>query len=276
MNRLFMVFLSVSLVSCISKKKLTTLSDSTIPPGTGSYLWVIKPTINMREDFSANSNRLGTLNDGDSVIVWKNRDGWYNVMTSENIMGWIRSDLLGPRTLSVYPKALEFARRLKEIDRIDIYFDKKLHHRRIFISFPNEYYNSRDMVIQQVENLIIRYQKEVYPGAISLHVLKPESKDVFYSLDRNGEINADIILPVAPIGRILDADFSEKRKVKLIYSVQNQIEESRFVRAAREMAGAFPISYREVILTFIDESEKCLFWFKEDKNGEEYGFETCP
>jgi hypothetical protein len=276
MNRPGLVFLAVMLVSCTSKKELTTLSDSTIPPETGGYLWVIKPTINLREDIFVNSNRLETLNDGDSVFVLKNRNGWYNVRTIDNITGWIRSDLLGPRTLSVYPKAIKFAHRLKQNEGTDIFFDKIFHHRRIFVMFPKEDYTSRDTVIEQAENLIIRYQNEVYPGAISVHVLKPDSKDVFYSTDRTGETNADNILPMTPIGRILDADFSEKRKVKLKYSVQNQIEESRFVRVAREMAGAYPISYREVIFTFIDESKKCLFWFKEDKNGEEYGFESCP
>ena len=96
--------------SCAAKKELETPPETVeaVPPA-GEFLWVIKPNINIREENSAAAVKIAELADGDSVMVRQNLDGWYKIETVDGKTGWIRSDLLAPRNVSVFRKAVEFA-----------------------------------------------------------------------------------------------------------------------------------------------------------------------
>ena len=66
-----------------------------------SLLWVYKPTVNIRDKASGSGNKVAQLVDGDSVMVLTNENGWYQIKTIDGKNGWVRSDLLGPKELSV-------------------------------------------------------------------------------------------------------------------------------------------------------------------------------
>ncbi len=123
--------------SSIVEKEITPLPD---------YLWAFKPNINVREDHSPSSSKVAQLSDGDSVIVMTNENGWYQIRTNENTIGWVRTDLLGPKNLSAFTRAISFVDSLKENEEIEVFFDKKLYHKRIYISFPAAFYTSKSKV----------------------------------------------------------------------------------------------------------------------------------
>jgi len=162
---------------CASKKTIET-PDIDIDEETVSkeaLLWVYKPNVNIRDSSSGSGNKLFQLADGDSVIVLKNENGWYQIKTADGKTGWVRSDLLGPKELSAFTMAVKFINELKYKDQIEVYFDKKLYHKRIYISFPSDIYASRTEIQHKTRDLVKQYQKDVYRGHVTAHVLKPES-----------------------------------------------------------------------------------------------------
>jgi len=270
---IFTIFIFIH--GCTVKKHSGETSDIQPPEIGYDYLWVIKPAVNIRSHASANSSQIGTLNDGDSVIVISNKDGWYHIRTQSIESGWIRSDLLGPYNLSIYPKAVAFSDSIKSADNVDIFFDKRLHHRRIYLTFPPDQYASRNDIVQVSAQISAAYQTTVYSGDFSVVVLISGSQDVYYPFEQSGLVNSDIFLPVAPFGKIIDAQFGPD-KVALTYTVDEKITPDTYIDAARKMVGIYPISYREIQLTFLDENKKCRFWYKEDDSGEIFRTDSCP
>ena len=132
--------LLIFLIACAAKKELDSSKDPDLVeermPGN-SYLWAFKPSTNIRESNSARSSKFAVLTDGDSIMVMSNDNGWYKVKTESGKTGWIRTDLLGPKNLSAFRYAVAFVDSLKENKDIELYFDKKLHHKRIYLFFQN-------------------------------------------------------------------------------------------------------------------------------------------
>ena len=267
--------LLVFISGCAVRKHVTGPEKIQPPKISYDYLWVIKPEVNIRSNPSENSHQVGTLNDGDSVRVVSNSGGWYNIRTLTDQSGWIRSDLLGPQSLSIYPKAVTFADSIKNAENVDLYFDKRLHHRRIYLTFPPSFYSDRNRVVRAAERISTSYQKTVFPGDISVILLKPGTEEIYHTFELGGLVNSDVLLPVAPFGRIIDAHFNSTT-VELTYRVEEEIDEKTYIKSARDMAGAYPISYREIILKFLNKEKKCSFWYKEDSGGEIFKFGSCP
>lgn len=269
------IILLIFIYSCAVKKHTPEYTETSPPAIRYDYLWAIKDKVNIRANSSADSPEIGSLNNGDSVIVIANKNGWYQIRTESNKNGWIRSDLLGPQNLSIYPKAVDFADSIKTSDNVDLFFDKRLQHRRIYLTFPTGLYTNRDYLITESKKIGADYQKKVYSGDISVVLLQPGSEEIFNSFDLNGLVNSEAILPVIPFGKIIDAQLAGK-KAKLTYIVEEQIPGDKFITTARKMAGTYPISYSEIVLAFLDENKNCRFWYKEDGNGEIFKFDSCP
>jgi len=244
-----------------------------------SLLWVFKPSVNIRNNASGSGEQLAQLKDGDSVIVLTNKNGWYQIKTLDGNTGWVRSDLLGPKELSVFPSAVRFIEKLKENDQAEIYFDKKLYHKRIYISFPDDMYTSRNDIENKTRNLLKQYQKDVYSGHVTARVLKPNSDEEYLTIEVEGTVNADPLLPVVPFGRIEKVDRNNPFEIKLSYSTPNHISDENLILTARELSSVFPISYRRIEITFKNApyslEEPCRLLFIEDKNGEVYKMGTC-
>ena len=88
--KLLSVLLSLIIIfniwSCTAKKEMVeTKPESVIPEIDGTFFWAIKPEINIRAENEISSKKLGKLNDGDSVQVIDNINGWYRILWSTRI-----------------------------------------------------------------------------------------------------------------------------------------------------------------------------------------------
>jgi hypothetical protein len=281
-SRLFIGLLSlVIMIGCTPKESIEPpagdMDKKTID--RNALLWVFKPDINIRGSASSSGDRIMSLADGDSVIVLSNVDGWYQIKTIEGQSGWIRSDLLGPKELSAFRSAVTFIEELKTKENIELYFDKKLYHKRIYISYPSETYSSRQTIEEKTRDIIKNYQQHVYRGPVTARILKPGTDEEYMTLEFEGAINADPILPIIPFGRIEHIDREDPRRIKLIYSVPAEISNDQLIETARQLVPKFPISYQRIEITFKDSpyspKKPCRLWYVEDKNGEDYRIDKC-
>ena len=269
------------MVGCTAKKTIETPDPDLDKEAVykGAFLWIYKPTVNIRAIASGSGEKLAQLVDGDSVIVLANKNGWYQIKTIEGKSGWVRSDLLGPKELSVFRYAVRFIEELKEKDQIEVYFDKKLYHKRIYISYPSELYTSETDVAKKTRVLVKRYQEEVYRGRVTARVLNPGSEEEYITVEIDGIVNADPVLPVIPFGRIEKVDHNNPTHIRLSYSAPEDISDEKLISTARQIASNFPISYKHVEITFknapYSAEEPCRLWFMEDKNGEDYKVGEC-
>ena len=197
-------------------------------------------------------------------------------MTTDGKTGWVRSDLLAPRNISVFRKAVEFADRLKESSDTDLYFDKKLQHARVYLSFPASVYTSTRSVEQKAREIITEYQEQVYRGDVDVHVLKTGNEEEYLSFEQKGQPNPDPLIPVIPYGRLVKVDDSDPKVIGLTVSLQENVDQDRLLKAARSMVESYPISYRKVTITFLTPDQSCRLWFTEDSQGEMYKFDRCP
>ena len=212
---LLILFISMML-GCAAKKTIEA-PDADIDKEAiymKTMLWIFKPNVNIRDNASGSGNKLAQLADGDSVIVLKNDDGWYQIKTADGKTGWVRSDLLGPKELSAFSSAVRFIEELKEKNQIEVYFDKNLYHKRIYISYPSNMYSSKTDIEKNTRELVKQYQEDVYRGQVTAHVLKPGSEEEYLTLEFKGSVNADPILPIIPFGRIENVDRNNPSEIK--------------------------------------------------------------
>ncbi len=256
------------------KKELPPVSTA-IPKISGTYLWAYKPTANVRENNSAKAKKIASIVDGDSVLVKKNINGWYEILLQNQQKGWIRSDLLGTINLSVFSKAVSFSDSLSDNFDIRIYFDKKLQHKSIFIEYPKQDYSSEKQIRQKTTDLLKKYQNEIYHGKITARVLKPESQDIYLTLNFKGKQNPDIKLPVIPFGILQDVKILGYTQITIEILVKENDKSEQFLKAARNMSTGFPLSFTRVQINFVSTNSECLFSFVEDSAGELYKFNQC-
>jgi len=283
MKKIFTISLIVVLIiGCAPKKVVKPEAEAVkkIPATEINYFWVFKSNVNVRAKNFAASEKIFELIDGDSVRVLNNNNGWYEIETIDKKHGWVRSDLLGPKYLSVFKKAVAFSDSLKENENFEIFFDKKLYHKRIFISFPDLNNQSKEDVEKKVSSLVKDFQKKVYNGDVTATVIKAGTKKEYLTADFSGQVNADVILPVLPFGYIKEVLNEDPQKITLKINVPDNIEKNQLLPAARKMASVYPLSYKqiEIVMLSSDPSKKikCRLWFKEDQDGESYKFDYCP
>jgi hypothetical protein len=281
-SRVSIVILSLFILYGCSTKESVVTPDSDIDKDDiyqDALLWVFKPNVNIRESASGSSKKVSSLVDGDSVLVLNNVNGWYQIKTIDGQAGWIRSDLLGPKELSAFKAAVMFIENLKEYENTELYFDKKLYHKRIYISYPQELYSSRQEIEKKTREVVKKYQKQVYRGKVTARILKPGTEEEYLTLEFKGALNADPLLPIIPFGRIEGVYRDDPSGIKLTYSVPENVSDEILISTARDIVPRFPISYQQVEITFKDtpytEKGPCRLWYMEDKNGENYRLGKC-
>ena len=213
---------------CTSKESLAPPDIEKEVIQGDALLWVFKPNVNIRESASGSANKVSGLVDGDSVIVLSNVNGWYQIRTIDGLSGWVRSDLLGPKDLSAFNAAVTFIDDLKESEKTEVFFDKKLYHKRIYISYPSDVYSSRREVESRTRELVKHYQNMVYRGNVTARVLKPGTDEEYLTLEIKGAINAEPILPVIPFGKIENVNRDNPSGIQLSYSVPSDISDQQF------------------------------------------------
>jgi len=240
-----------------------------------NYLWAYKKSVNIRANNSAGSKKLTSLADGDSVKVLQNNNGWYEIILENGSKGWIRSDLLGTKSMSAFGKAIAFSEDLKDSEKINLFFDKKIQHKRIFLEFPKSEYSSKINIENKAKEIGKKYQESVYPGNITIQIIEPQNQSEYLTINLSGSPNADLKLPVLKYGILDEFNVINKNELKLVIEVNEVIENNRLLKEARKIAGNFPLTLKRVNITFKNMSQKCILSFIEDASGEHYKFNQC-
>ena len=239
------------------------------------YLWAYKQTANVRSGNFSGSNKVTSLTDGDSVKVLRNDNGWYEIQLNNGTNGWIRSDLLGTKDMSVFSKAISFSHDLKEKEYITLFFDKKIQHKRILLEFPKSEYTSKSIVEKKARKIGDKYQKSVYAGNVTIQVIEPENQSEYLTINLPGSPNADINLPVFTFGILEEVNVLNQDELKLVITVNENINNTDMLKEARKIAGSFPLTLKKVNVTLKNNSQKCILSFIEDAAGETYKFNQC-
>lgn len=282
-NLLIVLLLSLLISSCALKKSTETVPPpetvEKVPVPEPKYLWAFLPGVNVRQAGRENAEKLTLLADGDSVAVIGNQNGWYQIRTGNRTEGWVRSDLLGPKNFSTFNKAVAFVDSLREKNGTEVYFDKNLYHKRIYIKFPAAYYQSRSRIDQEAQILLRTFQHQVYRGNVTARVLKTGSEDEYLTLESKGEVNADPLLPVVPFGTIRAAQRGYADGIALTYEAPLEIDDQNLLKTARALSASYPLTYKKIRISFISQDgngrEICRLYFIEDSSGEEYRFNEC-
>lgn len=277
MRYLFVMLILMLIAACTPPKKAEVVKEKipVKPAVSGEFLWAIKPTVNIRKQPNVNSPKVATLADGDSVIVVNNKDGWYKVFTTDQDMGFVRSDLIGPKNLSTFPKAVKFADSLKEASSIKLLFDSKEQHKRILLQFPASAYQSRPDIRRETKRIGRMYQNSVYPGELNIHVIQPDSDDEYLREFFSSKINAEISLPVLPVGIVKKVMLKDRRQLLLEILVDEGESSQRLLNIARDIPEIYPITYTKIQVNFIAVSGKCLVSYSEDSAGNRHKFNKC-
>jgi len=274
MRYLFIATIVILIFSCTPKVTKEPPPVKVAQP-TAKYLWVYKNTVNVRESNAANSALLTSLTDGDSVKVLQNDNGWYEITLNDGVNGWIRSDLLGTKNMSAFSKAIDFSNNLKENEKINLYFDKKIQHKRIFLEFPENEYSSKENIEKIAREIGNRYQQTVYPGKVTIQVIELQNQSEYLTIELAGERNADLDLPVIKYGILEKVSIEENSKLKISILIKETVKQEDLVTEARKIAGSFPLTFECVNINFVDLKNNCVLSFKEDASGENYNFNQC-
>jgi len=254
------------------KKEIKSVPES--KADNSVLLWVYRPKINVRSEASARGHLLAQLTDGDSVAVLKNKSGWYEVRLADNRTGWIRSDLLAPRSFSAFLRAGDFIEDLRK-EGTELFFDKDEHHKRIALRYPAPLYRSKQSILKKTATVISEYQKIVYAGNVTAVVLNADGQGEYLRKDFKGKVNADPVIPVIPYGRLQSIEQPERSRLRMDIMLSDPVSKNKLLSAARRMAGTFPISYKKIEIVFRTDAKNCALWFSEDAGGEQYRFDKC-
>ncbi len=262
------------MMACTPPPKKDIKSTPESKPDHSALLWVYKPKINVRSAASARGRLLAQLTDGDSVSVLKNESGWYEVRLADNRTGWIRSDLLAPRSFSAFLRAGDFIEDLRK-EGTELFFDKDEHHKRIALRFPAPLYRSKQSILKKTSTVVSEYQNIVYAGNVTAVVLNADGQGEYLRKEFKGNINADPVIPVIPYGRLQSIEQPERSRLRMNILLSNTVSKNKLLSAARRMAGTFPISYEMIEIVFRSGENNCVLWFSEDAGGEQYRFDKC-
>lgn len=273
-----LIILGFLIFSCSAPKKLDKIHVDVKEIYSPKYFWAIKPNVNIRQNSHSSTKIVGNLVDGDSVLVTVNKNGWYKIRTDDNVQGWIRTDLLGPKNLSVFLKAVVFIEKIAKVNDTELFFDKKLQHKRIYFSYSQSFYTNKTVVEQKTRKLVREYQNKVYRGNVTARVLQPDSDKEYLTINVNGSPNPEIDLPILPFGRVEKVTSENPKELSLTISIPKNINNNRLITTARNISSIYPISFENVEIQFIDYDQnerECRLWFQEGAQGEQYKFNHC-
>ncbi len=282
---LILLFLSCT-PSTVKKETAPMPTAGIFPP-----LYVIKERVNMRGQPSSRSLKTGVLEDGDEVRVIKNKNGWYQIITDEGGKGWLRSDLAGPRTLSLTRMASAFTDSILPAFDAKMFFDKTDLYKTIYLTLRPNLYSSQKDARQEARKIGQAYQQKVYHGALEIRVMRPQTEELFLRLRLPAIGLAKVPLPILKYGVLIS--LREKNKTVSIYTaVPDSISDKQLLRAARKISARYDYPFTKAEIYMVSDSPagieyllhfdkrpsdktRCRLYYLEDADGEDYRFNFC-
>jgi len=285
-----LVFL-LALVACTGTVRKAA-KQTTRPGLSAEYTaYVIKSKINLRQQPSARSAVVATLEDGSELRVIKNHSGWLEVRDLDGHTGYVRSDLVGPRNLSRARMASAFNDTIIPRFNAEMFLDKNATYKVVYLTLPDTYYASKASARKQARTIGRAYQRYVYPGAVEIRILKPGSRELFARLKLSAKGYAGNKLPLLPFGRIIKWE-QKNYSIRIWVAVPAHLGHKKLLKTARKISATYdlPVTKTEIYFvldapdvvhtvrtqeTKLTRPEACILYYLEDKDGEDYRFNFC-
>jgi hypothetical protein len=288
MRLLCCIFLLTIFFAC-TKESLKR--DTSLDLALTSQVYVIKEVVNLRGSNSTSSPIIKKLNDGQSVTIIRNINGWYEIYDDELTKGWLRSDMVGPRNLSRTLLATAFVDSILPNYKADIYFDNTDLYKTIYLILPQTYYKSVGKAETYARQIGKKYQEKVYPGSLEVRIMHKNREYLFSRLKLKAIGDANMPVPIIKKGRLLSVD-QNNWQIQIYIAVPPEITNSELLEQARSISAKYDLPYSKVeIFQALDstigrtnlknnnlkpENPKiCKLYYLEDKDGEYYKYNHC-
>jgi len=288
----FILFFFIFIFAC-TPKALKKSKVAKSPSKTNLVLdgYVLKENVRLRSEASTKAQVVTTLEDGDALQLLTNQHGWYGVITDNGKRGWIRSNLVGPRSLSRTRLAACFVDSVLPAFKAQLFFDKQDLYKTLYLTLPAFYYVSKKKSRNLAKEIGLAYQRKVYPGKVEIRVLKPNSKQLYFKLKLAGRGLVRVPVPFLKCGRLVKFE-KRGKQVKIYIIVSDSLNRTILLKTARSISAQYdyPFTKAEIYmisdnpagLQFIKHFDKipqdqsvCRLYYIEDKNGEDYRFDFC-
>lgn len=283
-------FILYFLASCIPQK--TGKPEESSLPGFYFSGYVIRDNINIRSNASTNGSVVGTVNDGQQVNVLQNQNGWYEIVTNDNITGWVRSDFIGLKSLSYNLKTENFVDSTLKKNDIDMFIDEHKPYAIIYMVLPDIYYRSKNEAENFIRPFAKLYQQKVYPGQVEIRILKPDKKSIFTTLELSKKGAVNLKAPFLTKGRPYSFDLINGNQIVIKVLIPGGLSDDTLYDMSKEISGNYGDDIRKVEIYFIEENPEglkylgtknykpqkkstCRFYFVEDSQGPDYKSNFC-
>ena len=267
--------------------------DTTGSPFKGIYpaLYVVKEQVNLRSKPGLSGAVIATLSDGDEIQVIENKNGWYYLNTDNGKQGWLRSDLAGPRSMSLTRMASAFSDSILPAFNAKMFFDKTDLFSKVYLTLPPSFYSSKKKAKMLARKIGKVYQKKVYSGNIEILVMRPKSDELFLSMNLPAVGLTDIPIPILKHGVLFNLEETD-RKVAIYVAVSNTVTNKALLKAARDISAIYDYPYTKAEIYMVTNSTAgrhylqhfntppndksvCRLYYLEDGDGEDYRFNFC-
>lgn len=269
-----------------------TPEDKSSPAESVRTGYVLKENVNLRAGGNTRSEIVNTLSDGDEVRIHRNVRGWYEITADNHAHGWIRSDLIGPRSLSHTRMAAAFTDSTLPAFKSELYFDKTELYRTIYLILPENYYGSESGANAQARKIGDAYQEMVYQGDIEIRVMKPTTQELFSKIHLPAIGDAEIPVPILDHGWLVSLKTPKKYQVVLNIAVPETVRDTDLLQMARNISGIYGYPYTKAEIFMVNDNvnglrqlhmtnqslsdpSDCRLYYLEDKDGELYKYGYC-
>lgn len=252
--------------------------------------YVIKENVNVRSQNHTKSEVVEQLSDGTRVAILENKDGWYHIR-SDSASGWVRSDLIGPRSLSLTRMAAAFNDSIMTSFDARLFFDEQAFYRIIYLVFPERLYKKPSLIDKRAQTIGRAFQQKVYPGRLEIRIMRPDKHTLFEKTFLEAVGPGEVPTPIIPVGRLVSLD-EEDYEVTIKMVVADSIPNQRLLTAARRISYTYAVPFTRVDIYMVSHSTKglkflrsmqktnvdtsvCRLHYVEDQNGERYRFNFC-
>ncbi len=254
--------------------------------------YVISDNINMRSSGSKAGKKIGTLMDGEEVQVLQNKNGWYQIEKANRENGWIRSDFVGPKSLSYGIKMTAFAESTVRENGVEMFIDKSKPYAIVYMIMPDEHYRDKMDAENFARKIGLDYQKKVYPGNVEIRILEKDRQKLFtkVSLPKKGVTN--LKAPFLRNGRTFDFIIHNKNEIEIQVLISTDLTDKTLLNMCDEISLNYGDEVRKIEIYFVEDSEEgrkyflqddykpsnkniCRFYFLEDNQGPYYKSKFC-
>lgn len=254
--------------------------------------YIIRDNINVRATGSTSGRKIGTVMDGEEVQVLQNTNGWYQIETANNVKGWIRSDFVGPKSLSYGLKMTDFVESTIHTRGAEMFVDENNPYAIVYMVFPDIQYSSKGKAESFAREIGQKYQEDVYPGNVEIRILNKDQKTLFtkVNLPKRGATN--LKAPLLKTGRTYDFIVKNKNEILIQVLIPAGLSDDTLLDMCDEICLSYGDDVRKVEIYFAKNSAEgkmvfsqdgfkpsnknvCRFYYLEDSQGPDYKSNFC-